>query len=360
MKTLSALLLFVGLAVGQQQTVFKRAAIQSSTATVSAPLPNIGQAVHILTVTFPAAVADVDSFVIRIEASFDNADYFPISEDITSAVYTGSFAYAITRANGSYPFVRINYTTPAAGLTITANYTGSIQPIGQFRLVGSRYIAASPLEPTLQTGICTVIANNCYIDGQRVVPLIPSEWTSINLTTDSRTDGDGYITYYRPTGNSNGYALFCKSLPGSQFDIVLTMDRDPQIYGSDSQSPAAFILRESSTGKFVAYVFQGGNSGHVFAREYWNSPTSFGGGTNPATVTPMRLIQFRITQGATTRSYSVPNRGSTKWSQLSAFGQADPNATGFTTGPDQVCFGAQGVNGNYATFVSFVGYEVLP
>lgn len=359
--TCLTLLCLAGIGQAQQQTVFKAKVFSLATTTgVSGPMPNIGQAVHIVSAVFPTASSDLSDFIIRVEGSFDNTTYFPISEDITTATYTGSYAYVLNRCNGVYPFVRINYADASAE-EVTINYTGSIQPIGQIRLTSGRYIAESPLLPTTVSGICTTIENNCYIDGHKVVPVIPADWTSVNLQTDVRTNGDGFITMYRANGNSNGYAMVCKSLPGPTFDIVLTMDRDQQIYGSDSQSPAAFILRESATGKMATYTFQGAAvGGHSFSREYWNSPTSYANGTSPAAVTPMRLLQLRITQGATTRSYSVPNRAGTVWSQLSAFGQADANGFFFTTAPDQVCFGILGTNGNYATFASFIGYEVLP
>lgn len=359
-RTILLLFALVVTAAAQQSTVFKRNVfLNATTAQASGPLPNIGQAVHIVTLQFPTAVADVTGFVIRFEASFDNTTFFPISEDITSAKYNGSsFAYSVQRCNGVYPYVRLRIVTPAA-IAVTAHYTGSIQPIGIVRLSGDRYIIASPLQGATVTGICTNIDNNCYIDGQRVVPVVPSEWTSVNLNSDVRTDGDGFVTLYRANGNANGYSMVCRSLPGPQFDVIMTMDRDQQIYGGDSVSPAAFIVRESSSGKFVAYVFQGGGAGHVFSRERWNSPTSFNSGTNPASVTPMRLLQFRITQGATTRSYSVPNRAGTVWSKLSNFGQADGNNDFFTTAPDQLCFGVLGNNPNYATLATFVGFEVL-
>lgn len=354
----------------QQQTVFKRAAISAVTVpTASAALPNIGQSVHILTAIFPAAVADVTGFVLRVEASFDNTTYFPISEDLTTATYNGSFAYAITRANGVYPFVRLRYVTAAAP-ALTANYTGSLQPIGQITLSGTRYIAASPLAaPSTPApsgasiaGICLNIENTCYINGKKVVPLITSDWTSVELEgTTVRTDGTGFINLYQPFGTTNKWQMVCRSIPATPFDVVLHLIRNTAISGSDPVARTGIMLRESSTGKLWTYhLGNGGGSGLNFFMQRWTNSSSllnevFSGGIR----LDSSMYSLRITAGASTRSISVPDPSGLYYSKLLNFGQAISNTDHFTTAADQLCFGFGVDNGNYAGYVTLAGYEVF-
>lgn len=122
------------------QVTYKKALSAVTAPQASGPMPNIGQASHLLTVILPTATAGVDGLVVRIEASFNGSLYFPISRDITTAVYNGSFAYAMERANGVFPFIRIRGVTVSATYPLDAFYTGSTQPIANVILDNGRFL----------------------------------------------------------------------------------------------------------------------------------------------------------------------------------------------------------------------------
>lgn len=351
------------LANAQQSTVFKRNVFLNATsAQASGPLPNIGQAVHIVTLQFPTAVADVDSFVVRFEASFDNATFFPISEDIISAKYNGSsFAYVVQRCNGVYPYVRLRIVTPAA-IPMTAHYTGSIQPIGIVRLSGDRYIVSSPLSGATVAGLCLNIDGNCYIDGKRVVPLVPSDWTSVELLGSTvRTNAEGFINLYQPQGTVNQWQMVCRSIPSPPYDLLFHWQRNDSIAGTDPQSRTGILLRESSTGKLWAYIIRsGGGSGTLIELQKWSNPSTPVDTVISAGIRlESGLVSLRLTATSTTRSFSMPDPSGTFYSKIMNFGQAVANNDYFTTAADQICFGFGVDNGNYAGSANFVGYEEL-
>lgn len=97
-------------------------------AQASAPVPNRGQSMHLLYVFFPTESTTQTGLQIRIEASFDNVTYWPISEDITQATSVGGIVYAVTSAFAPWPFVRIRSLTTAPA-AMTVRYAGHTIPV---------------------------------------------------------------------------------------------------------------------------------------------------------------------------------------------------------------------------------------
>lgn len=128
----------------EQQVRFQQVFDNIILPATSAPVPNIGQGSHTVSVFYPTAVANVLALQIRLEASFDNSvgSYFPISEDITQANFNGTFSYVIAKANGTFPFVRINALAVDPVLPADIWYTGSTFPIGAvvYEAPTTRYI----------------------------------------------------------------------------------------------------------------------------------------------------------------------------------------------------------------------------
>jgi len=340
-----------------QGTVFKRNVFNGvTTAQASAALPNIGQAVHIMMVYFPTAVADVSAFTIRVEGSFDNSTYFPISEDVTTATYNGTFAYNISRCNAPYPYVRLRYVTAHASLPLTAHYTGALQPIGLVRLSGTRYIADSPLAGASQDSLCTTIGGYCYIEGRRMTPIIPADWpTNVNHNASTvRTDGANSIlldTY----GGSRTLNMVCRSLPASPYHIRIHYYMLDGNRAGDNPNDTGIMLRNSSDGKLITHYHYLYNT---FAIGKWASPSS----EASTYLTAVNLATSNL------NSVDIVDNGTNRifrwWDGQSTYRQYQGTAetsgrTDYTT-PDQICFGNSMQNGNYRTQMRLVGYDIEP
>jgi len=98
--------------------------------TTSAPVRNIGQSLHVIVIQFPTAVGVVAPIQVRVEASFDNVLYFPISEDVVTVPLLGGRVYSISKVNGVYPYIRVRsiLATPGA-LPMTINYVGHVYSV---------------------------------------------------------------------------------------------------------------------------------------------------------------------------------------------------------------------------------------
>jgi len=340
---------------GQQNTVFRRNVFQGiTTAQASAAMPNIGQAVHIFTLIYPAAVADVTSFTFRVEASYDNTTYFPISEDITEAKYNGSFAYAISRCNGVYPYVRFRLVTANASNALTAHYTGSLQPIGIVKFQTDRYVAQSPLAGPTVEGLALNISGEYYVYGRRMTPIVTTDWTSVNLTgTTTRTDQTGAITI--DNGANNRFEGVCRSLPAAPYVIRAHFIRRSGSAAGDNLNQTGIALRNNSSGLFVIWYWETTSS---FRYSKWNSFAAANSDyfANPGRDTePITSIQW--TDDNTNRDVRI-------WDGFGAYKifvgtQETKLRTDFVT-PDQVCFLNNGPNGNYRTRATLVGYDVNP
>jgi hypothetical protein len=357
---LAALALAAGL-TAQQTTVFKRNVFDGiTTSQASAALPNIGQAVHIVTLIYPTATADVTSFTFRVEASFDNSSFFPIIDDITTAEYNGSYAYAIARCNGVFPYVRLRLVTANATYPLTAHYTGSLQPIGTVRFSNDRYIMQSPLAGAAMEGLALNLSGEYFIQGRRLTPITPGDWTSVNLGAQTtRTDGLNSILLDTGPDAGTGWNFVCRSLPASSnYTIRVHYLRLQGSAAGDNPAWTGVALRNSSTGAFVA-MYQYSTQQQYLG--YWATPSQ-GSETTLYMSNPQRmtndLFSLQITDDGTNRIWR-------QWDGLTAYrfyqstGVETQLRTAGTT-PDQVCFGNRENNGNYRTVARLVGYDANP
>lgn len=154
---------------------------------VSSPITNNGQGLHILACFAPTAGATVTGELVRLEASFDNSVFFPISLDITTLPYIGSpaRAFSIIRANGSFPYVRVAAITVNAGFPLTCHYTGGVFPIGNVFLAGDRYISVSPTGGQDKFTFLGCLGSSCSVENN-----VTSRYV---VTQDSRLE-KCYIT----------------------------------------------------------------------------------------------------------------------------------------------------------------------
>jgi hypothetical protein len=128
MRTLLFVLLSLVATAQPRQTVFSKVFDGVTAVQASSPLPNIGQTMHVITVLFPAEVSGVTGIQVRLEASFDNTTYFPISADITSAPLVGGRVYNIQVAYGPWPYVRVRTLVDTGAKLMTVQYAGSGVP----------------------------------------------------------------------------------------------------------------------------------------------------------------------------------------------------------------------------------------
>lgn len=120
--------------IAQQVTVFSQPFTGITTAQTSGNLRQIGQMVHLLIVRFPAELATVSNIQVRLLASYDGTNFFPVSRDILSAPRLPAAGspfnvYAYTRTYGVFPYLRVDsaLATPGGAL-MTVNYSGSQYP----------------------------------------------------------------------------------------------------------------------------------------------------------------------------------------------------------------------------------------
>jgi hypothetical protein len=117
-----------------------------TTAQASGPLKNVGAGSHLIVVIFPTAVATVSPIQVRLEASYDQVIWFPVSPDITSVPLIGNLVYSMQKVNGTWPAVRINsLTNTPGGLPMNVYYTGAPFPIGQIINFGDRWLQSGPV-----------------------------------------------------------------------------------------------------------------------------------------------------------------------------------------------------------------------
>lgn len=128
LATAAALLLGGTLQAQQNATVVEKVFNGITVPTTSAPVRNVGQAQHLLTLLFPNAVESLTGLSVTIEGSFDNVVYFPLHNPITSAALnTNGKVYAMAVAAGPWQYVRVKSTTTAPS-AMTAYYTGHNGP----------------------------------------------------------------------------------------------------------------------------------------------------------------------------------------------------------------------------------------
>jgi hypothetical protein len=347
-----------------QQTVHLRSVFNGITIpATSAPLNNIGQAVHVFTAIFPAASANVTGFVLRVEASFDNVTWFPISEDMTTATYNGSVAYAVSRCNGVYPYVRLRYVT-AAALAITVHYTGALQPIGLVRLSGTRYLIDSPMAGTIVQPPGAIIGGIYYVDSSRMTPIVPAEWSSVNFAAGTvRNDDPVSITIQEPFSATLEWRMLCRSLPAAPYNVRIHYRGEAALGEATALNHYGVALRNSGTGAFTFYGFQQ-NYGMQWTIQKWTNPTLLSS-TLVAQAHRVQgystIISFQLRDDLTTRSWTFWNgiREVNAYPQLNAFwGTGVPRAD-FTL-PDQICLAIRHDNGNFNNNATLLGYDISP
>lgn len=111
--------------------VFRKVLSGVTTPQASPSVQNIGQAMHIITVIFPQATAAVSGFQVRIEASYDNQTFFPISPDITTAPRLGGITYQIEKAYVPWPYIRVR-SLIATAEPMDVWYSGHMRPVVPF------------------------------------------------------------------------------------------------------------------------------------------------------------------------------------------------------------------------------------
>lgn len=128
----AALLLMSAAAPGQPNTqpaaVVRKVFNGITAAQASAAVPNVGQTMHLLYVFFPGQTTTQSGISVRLEGSYDNTVYFPISATITSAANVGGIVYEIESAFAPWPYVRVNSQTTAPN-AMTVWYTGHTLPV---------------------------------------------------------------------------------------------------------------------------------------------------------------------------------------------------------------------------------------
>jgi hypothetical protein len=127
-----------------QQVVFENVFAGITTAQVSAPFRNVGQAMHTLQVTFPGEIIAVAGISIRLEwCSYDceplGDGWKPMGPSVTdvpvldNGIPGVTDVYAYETYYGVFRSMRANMTidTPG-GEELTARYTGAIVPVVPF------------------------------------------------------------------------------------------------------------------------------------------------------------------------------------------------------------------------------------
>lgn len=124
----------------QTNAVYRKVFNGITAATVSAPITNQSQTMHLVYVFFPGQTTTQTGLQVRLEASYDNVTYWPISADITQAANVGGQVYAVATAFGSWPFIRMRSATVAPS-AMTVWYAGHpIPTVGLIESESDRFL----------------------------------------------------------------------------------------------------------------------------------------------------------------------------------------------------------------------------
>ena len=181
----------------------------------SGPMPSIGQTLHLLTVVFPTATADINSLQYRIEASFDNDTFFPVTEDLTTAYYHADLgmAYSMMRGNGPFPYVRVRVLATSGTYAADVYYTGSREPVGNLRFASDRWLAAGSDAGRYRATWLLCLGTPCT--------------TGTNLTTRYIITTSGTVTTCWITA---------KTAPtGADLEIDINLNGSTSIFGSGNE-----------------------------------------------------------------------------------------------------------------------------
>ena len=129
---------------GQQprSVIFSTALNAITGVQASAPIQNVGQAMHLIKVEFPSAVAAVSPIRVRLEAAYICNDpplcaaalWIPISYDISTAPLLDGTVYAFEKGYGVFPLIRVRsiISVPGGVGNMTVRYQGHLLPIVPF------------------------------------------------------------------------------------------------------------------------------------------------------------------------------------------------------------------------------------
>lgn len=267
MKVLVIGAMYASFAFGQfsagmpARTVSKKLLAAITAPGASAAAPDQGQSNHLLMVQLPNATVGVGGFLCRLEASFDQSTWVPISVDVTFAPYVGGKAYVMIRANGVYPAVRANCpTVPGAGQPLDAFYVGSQYPFGDTQLVGDRYLTSAvgsdvskmgvTGEPTATNGITAGTMFDTYVypgqvDQQALTDNFDGTLTITNATADNSW-------YYGSIYSWRGFSVNYTSVPSwGKFVVRFT----PWIsYNDGNRSQCLALKSQAVSGKQVVLL----------------------------------------------------------------------------------------------------------
>lgn len=218
------------------QTIYKTVFTSAISGTASTPVQNIGQSAHALTVQFINAPAQIcvssTAFMfIRLEASTDNANWFPIGAAIQTAAATVTFTGTVhtTLAYGVYPFVRVNYLAGDDTLCrVKAFYGGSLFPAAinaaqilnsnnydftQFILLTTN--ASPQIAVVGQTGLQTVVYG--YLLNAQTTNHVQLYYSADNSCISvHQIIFDGYITGGTSASMSASTVPISTSIPGDR------------------------------------------------------------------------------------------------------------------------------------------------
>lgn len=115
-----------------RDNVFQRVFNAVTVSQISAPLRNNGQSQHILSATWtgPGTCTPGVTSPLFFEGSYDSTNWFPVGSQqtiVTTISPTNSYR-GQTIANGTFPYIRINFTQTST-CTTTVWYTGAIVPV---------------------------------------------------------------------------------------------------------------------------------------------------------------------------------------------------------------------------------------
>lgn len=152
-RVLASLLLLVGPTNIHAQvnpsteSVFANPLDGVSLATVSDPILNVGQGMHVLKVSFPAETTAQSPIAVRLEWSRDGVAWRPAGPDVTSVPVLSSgigatdvVAYIVYY--GTFRAIRVGSTVPTpGGALMDVDYIGTIFPLLPFlTLEGDRWV----------------------------------------------------------------------------------------------------------------------------------------------------------------------------------------------------------------------------
>jgi hypothetical protein len=162
-------------------------------------------------------------------------------------------------------------------------------------------------------------------------PTMDPKWLPVNPSTSAWAVSRGLLTATKPTqGNANDFSLLVQPLPATR-PWEFTLGPVTQNCLSSNANLFGLVARESSTGKFVAWVIGNNAGSHETAVVSMTNPTTFAAWTSEQAKPDMLPIYLRVRDDGTNFLFSWSLDG-VQW-QL----QATVGRTAFMAGgADQV------------------------